>query len=212
MILRNYDNIMTARRLTVYNYGVKLSTDTEHFTDGHINVKGFDGVMENIWNGSTGGGLLPLSAFKEYANQKDNSLSNGVSNLVCGGGNTDVNGNVGVSYDDYELAEIFSTLQVEYIPGSSKCEKVYNADGSWTSTYSRIMTNISGEMLTVKEIGVFSGFPFNSSSFDSCLTYRKVLDTPIEVPAGANFVLSFTTTVSANPNKPADYDASASVE
>lgn len=211
MLLRNYDNIMTAKRLTIYGKDTTISTDTKVFGDGHINVKqDYNGSIKDIYI-STKWSILPLSSFAEYANDYNTGMEFGVSNLVCGGGNTDVNGNVGVNYDDYDLAETFTSSQVGLVPSSSKEEKVYNNDGSWTSTYSRMMVNLTDDVLTVKEIGVVCGFYYSSSGRSNCLVYRKVLDTPIEVPAGANFILSFTTTVSANPNKPADYEATASV-
>jgi hypothetical protein len=39
-----------------------------------------------------------------------------------------------------------------------------------------------------------------------------VLETPIEAPANATFVLEFKKIISAYPNKPVDYVATASAE
>jgi hypothetical protein len=41
--------------------------------------------------------------------------------------------------------------------------------------------------------------------------YREVLQTPIEVPAGANVVITFKTKVSANPNKPVEIETDVNV-
>jgi hypothetical protein len=44
------------------------------------------------------------------------------------------------------------------------------------------------------------------------LVYREVLETPIEVPAAANVMITLTKRISPNSNQPADYVATASVE
>ena len=210
MLLRNYDNIMAARHMA--HFGL-LSTDTETFGDGHINIRNPDGSIVQLYPNENWTSL-PLQVFAESDNTYYNQIGAGASKLICGGGDIDINGNYGVSYDDYKLAEIFTTAQVVYVPGTQKYERAYNAeDNTWTITISRLFTNATDDSITVKEIGVSSGtyYDYSASKISYALTYRKVLDAPIEVPKGANFALSITKTVSANPNKPTNYDATASV-
>lgn len=203
MLLRNYDNIITAKKRMLNSQGY-ASTDKTTFGDGHINMKTPNGSIQDIY-------ICDYNYFEPFSVFLTTDVSNygynrGYSNLMCGGGNTPV------TYDDYKLDAVFTSTQVTYASGDHRTgEPVYDeTDNSWTFTYSR--TFKANEAITVKEIGVGYNFHYSSSSTAGSLLYRKVLDTPIEVPANANFVLSFTTKVYANPNKPANYDASVTTK
>jgi hypothetical protein len=199
MILRNYDNIMTmlSRPAIGLNY---VGTDNTVFGDGHLNAKSYNNGA--IINPYCEGLVTPFKKFSEA----EVNVYTGSSNLICGAGDTPV------TYDDYKLDVAFTTDQVKVLSKFHKeLEPIYNeSDNSWTFTYTKTFT--AKEDIVVKEIGVTSGFYYNSSNQNGALIFRKVLDTPIEVPANANFTLSFTITKSANPNKPANYEATASVE
>ena len=205
MILRNYDNIMLAR--TCPNIGLSFPVSTaDSFGDGKINVKDNSGVIRIIYPNNSAWCYDPFSYFTEYRNT-DTSLDAGYSNLICGSGSTPEH------YDDYNLESLFTDSQISRVSGVHKIETALYDEStkSWTFTYTRNF--LATEDITVREIGVNSGFYYTSSSSrrTSCLVYRKVLETPLVVTAGNQFSLTFTTVISANPNKPANYDASAAV-
>lgn len=207
MLLRNYDNIMTAHRLTNFVKGettnAKLATDTDVFGDGHINTKNTNGKIEN-YSMHGNNTFLPFYSFIEVDNAST-STNHYRSRIIVGSGNKPV------SYDDYCLDTMFQSGETGFASNSSKVEKTYDeALGAWKNTYKRTFTNTSNEEITVREIGVIYDHYHNANYGTSSLVYRKVID-PITVEADANFVVSFTQIISANPNKPADYDASAAI-
>ena len=52
MLLRNYDNIMTARQIIIIKQGY-ISTDTEKFEDGHLNATDLYGNKNVLYSFST---------------------------------------------------------------------------------------------------------------------------------------------------------------
>lgn len=206
MLLRNYDNIMIAKNRPVISGGTMASTDTTVFGDGHINIKDTSGVIQNIH-------ISSITAYSPISYMTEGSITTlssntGQSNLICGSGRTPV------TYDDYKLDEPFTTQQVVYPSGSHSVSNVeYDEENKcWIFTYQRSYTALQD--ITVGEIGIGYGHTFASGNNNPkyCLVYREVLETSIDVPANANFVISFTKTLYANPNKPADYQATVSVE
>lgn len=209
MILRNYDNIMLAIRIPVANYNTNLSTDTTTFGDGHINAKLSNGTLVPIYPRNSSTQYVPFDYFNETSNIDTIGWASYFNNLICGSGDTPV------TYDDYKLASIINQSQLAVVSGThTATTPVYNeVDGSWSVTYTRLFKNNTSETLTIREIGVMSPFR-NSSSTNAlagALTFRKVLENAIDVHANGLVELSFTTTIYANPNKPANYDATASV-
>lgn len=203
MLLRNYDNIMAARQ-TIITKPEYISTDTEKFEDGHLNVTSIYGSKNALYSASSWG-FLPFQYFMETPmNSFSGMLSGGGTSLVCGGGDAPV------SYDDSKLSSPFSSSEMSYTVGSAKVEKEYK-DGTWTSTYTRVVTALGGER-TIREIGAVTQYYTSNNSVSYCFVYRKVLENEIVVPENGSVVLTFTTTVSANPNKPVSYDATASLE
>lgn len=204
MLLRNYDNIMTAFRITNFlsNTAMSIQTDTEVFGDGHINVAKGTSIFGIYFKNNAR--YVPFSWFGEKENKDSGATSYGESVLIVGSGDKTE------SYDDTELAEIISSDKLGQVTGSSSFENTYDENlGVWISTYKRSF--VAKEKMTIREIGVIYGMNVASASVGVSLVYRKVLDIPVEVESGASFVVSFTQTISANPNKPADYDASVVV-
>ena len=204
MLLRNYDNFITAitslNSLINYQSSV-LSSYVDVFGDGHINVKNMAGKITQIRAGQNAQSVAPLSNFGE--NDNGTNAGTNQSSLIVGGGTKEV------SYDDYCLDNQFTTSQVTYVSNTQTKSRVYDeTENAWVSTYKRIMT--AKEDITITEIGV-KHFYYEQYS-NTMLVYRELLETPIEVPANANFVLTFIQKIYANPNKPADYVATASVE
>lgn len=218
MLLRNYDNIMLARTRPAI-MSMYLSTDTTTFGDGFINTKDITGTIRDIYKEYYDYGN-PFQYFSLQNN--DTAGPNTCSNLVCGSGNTNCLNEKGVHYDDYCLASPFTTTQITGVGDTDICaDPIYNEDGTWTFSYSRNflakedlkLNEETGVDTRVKEIGVYYGCSYGKSTsyYKTTLVYRKVLDTPLSVEKDQQFTLTFTTTISGNPNKPADYEATATV-
>ena len=193
MILRNYDNYVAWQ---MGDPDENKSGDELVFGDGYMTIKNRNGSVYNIYRQNS---YLPLSYFLEST---VNDTSNyGSSNIICGSGSTPEH------YDDYKLESPFNTTQVTSVQGVAIKEKpLYDKDTN-TLTYSYTRNYRANEDITIREIGVL----YNAMNADKILVYRKVLETPLEVTAGNQFSLTFTSVVSLNPNKPANYEATASV-
>lgn len=192
MILRNYDNYVAWQ---MGNPDTSKSQDELVFGDGYMTVKNRSGRVYNIYRQNQ---YLPFGLFMESAITE--ATSSGSSNIVCGSGSTPEH------YDDYKLEAPFTNTQVTSVQGVSISEKpLYDKDTN-TLTYSYTRNYRANEDITIREIGVLY-YALNS---DVILVYRKVLETPLEVTTGNQFSLTFTSVVSLNGNKPADYSVSAS--
>jgi hypothetical protein len=183
-----------------------LSTDTNVFGDGHINVKNVRGTIEGIYSHKEWK-YLPLSYFHETDIALEYTYGEGLSALTAGASDTPV------SCDDYTLATPFTTNDAIQISGSAVLgDYTYDeSSNTFSRTYQRAF--MAKKDIVIKEIGITTrAYKASNGAWNyPVLIYRKVLDAPIEVPANANFILSFSTTISANPNKPADYNASAAL-
>lgn len=206
MNLRNYDNVIAAQQLCVINSRCISTGEHTNFADGHLTVKtkGTTPNIYRIYGAYTNGSAYGISnVFKDAGNSS-------VSGLICGGGDTPV------TYDDYDLANPFTSSDVSYV----SCEASDTTYDEATNTFTRTMKKIfsARKELTIKEIGFSSNIPCSSyensdtGSNSECLMYRKVLDEPISVEANSNFELTFTTVVSACANKPTEYEASVVTE
>ncbi|MBE6800684.1 MAG: hypothetical protein E7529_05720 [Ruminococcaceae bacterium] len=194
MILRNYDNILAYNALPNRN-AVEFPGE-KVFGDGYLACKLTHGTVANpqYYNGYS-----PLSMFSESS---PNSSANSYSNLICGSGDTEV------TYDDYKLASPFTTKELSSVSGVHKVsEPVYDEETN-TMSISYTRNFLANENVTVREIGIH----YTLKNVGEVLIYRKVLENPIEVTAGNQFSLTFTAFVPINPNKPANYEATASVE
>jgi hypothetical protein len=196
MLLRNYDNYSNLISLNRSSYGDKIG-DTSKFGDGYLNVKDINGTVRDVTY------YYSLSPFYTW-----NTGGNGCGTLFCFG-----SGSTPVDYDDYKLESLYKESTDYSIVSNSitHTTPTYDEeDNTWENTISQAFTAL--KELTINEIGVYQKFVYKGSSTTTALIYRKVLDTPIVVPANANVVLSFTSKVNACSNKPANYEASVSVE
>ena len=122
------------------------------------------------------------------------SRTYGCSWIALGSGNTPV------TYDDYTLENRLTTSQIAANSSSGvSSTATYNEESkTWIKTMSydfQAKTDV-----TVSEIGV----EYYTANGEYCLVYREVLDTPVSLTTGQYLKVSITTTVSSNPNKPAD--------
>lgn len=204
MLLRNYDNIMTGRSLGLCNtyldsayLGDLYSSDT--FGDGHLNVKNMKGDVIPLGSNNRG---FALSGLYSYNNTADftSSQSNYVL-LICG-----YIGDEDVTYDDYSISTIPALSFVSHRDAGCVYDQATN---ECCATYEKVLSNTSTETILINCIGIKTTVQNNTSQI---LVYKEKLPSTIEVPAGANVVLTFKTKVSMNQNKPADYVASASVK
>lgn len=201
MILRNYDNLMVAQRIATVDSSEVLGGFTS-FGDESLTFRDMSGSV------------YPFRPFYQY-NQPFNNFykmdtwssfnNRGQTYITAGKGSTPV------TYDDYKLEEILTSDDAQKV-NQNVSELVYDKETkSWSRTYNCVC--VAKRDITIREVGIYFPVDYtsNGSSAKTVLLYRKVLDDDIVVPANASFILSFTTTVSANPNKPADYVASANV-
>ena len=191
MLLRNYDNIVAAYSLV--STGSGYEGDTTTFGDSHLNAKTIEAYLREI---SLTGGYLPMKSL--YASTA--SQQTGTSWIRLGSGTTPV------TYDDYKLENELSTSQIAVNSASALVgAAVYDEQTkTWTRTTSYDFQAKSD--ITVSEIGVVYHLPCRYA-YEYCLVYREVLDTPVSLTTGQYLKVSITTTVSANPNKPADVSA-----
>lgn len=201
MLLRNYDNLMVAQRIATIDSSEILSGFTS-FGDESLTFKDMSG---NVY---------PFRTFYQ-SNQPFNNFykmdtwssinQRGQTYITAGQGSTPV------TYDDYKLEKILTSDDAQKV-SHSVSELVYDQETkTWSRTYNYVC--LAKKDITIREIGIYFPVDYtsNGSSTKATLLYRKVLDNDIVVPTNASFILSFTTKVSAYPNKPDDYVASASV-
>jgi len=195
MLLRNYDNYKAACSLA--NSGNDFYLSTSGFGDGILSMKNsFGDLRGSVSVRST----QPFTYFVSYDPKMSVYGSEGYSNLICGY----LEDGVEVSYDDYTMPEINNLKFVSHSWGTVVYDEDHN---EWSRVYKKVIANTNAEPVTINCIGV------NYKDYNySYLVYKKRLEHPIEVPANGNAILTFTTTVGANPHRPADYNVSASVE
>ena len=203
MLLRNYDNISAIHKIPCI-VSVNYFGDNTNYGDGYLSCK------------STTGSICKICVYDNYTHSLFNKFSFNGSDfsstvsrnpidctLIAGSGSTPV------TYDDYKLENVFTNSQVTKVSQSRTNPSL--VDDCWVSTYS--VTILAKQDITLSEIGVINyQYIDNGNTKYPFLLYREVLKTPIEVPANSNFVLSFTIKVPTNPNKPANYSASATTE
>lgn len=197
MLLRNYDNIMTVNS---FPYFLDRTYYTEKgFTDGLLCCKLTNGDIAHIARYNAHPTNVPFVNLQNIANNYS------ANNLICGSGTTPE------TYDDYCLESIFTTSEVQNLSHKTSSLVYDELTNTFTITYSK--TFLALVNIKVGEVGIMSPyFNYNTGGASTiALVYRKAFDTAIDVPANANFVLSFTITVNANSNKPTDYDASAAL-
>ena len=204
MNLRNYDNCVTATQLVHKGGNMVSQGDHTSYGDNQLTYKTTNGTLYKFSNYGTSNYSATSCCFAERGNAD--------YGLVCGSGET------AVTYDDYKLESQFSSTDISFV-SCSYSDLTYDEA---TNTFQRTLTKVftAKNNITIREIGFISygfwgtgtNYNDNSGSYNYALTYRKVLDEPIEVAANSNFTLTFTTIVSACANKPAEYNASVTTE
>lgn len=199
MLLRNYDNIEVISRLRASTPAMPLSGT--YGLDDNFNIKPTSNETINYVGSHCD---MSLFNFKNGANSYGGGGVN-YTNLIVGSSDTPV------TYNDTSLGASISTANITNL-SESFTDPVYDeVNQTWTREYKKVFSAVSD--ITIKEIGIVKGLSCNSGNYQKYfLVYREVLETPIEVPTGANVVITFKAIVSANPNKPTDYVATASVE
>lgn len=201
MFLRNYDNIRVSSSMIgqfASNKGFNL--------DGRLAVRGWSGGTTGVYDSIQNFNFASSSSTGSY---NDNSVVttnyDGISycKLVVGSDDTPV------TYDDYKLGALISTNDIGFVT-SSTTDVIYDeSDDTVTQTYTKIF--VAKNDITIKEIGI-NGVCNNTGGGyrQNSLIYREVLKTPIDVPQGANVVISFTLKRTLYDNKPVE--ATVSVE
>lgn len=199
MLLRNYDNIEVISRLRASTSAMRLSGT--YGVDGNFNIRPTSN--ETIYYV---GAHCDMSLFN-FKNGANSYGGGGVTytNLIVGSGDTPV------TYNDKLLATLINSANLTNLTESFTNPVYDETTQTWTREYKKVFCAASD--VTIKEIGITKGLYCNDGNYQKYfLVYREVLDTPIEVPTGTNVVITFKAIVSANPNKPTDYVATASVE
>lgn len=199
MFLRNYDNLMVALNTpSVTKNGKVASTDTKIFGDGYLNFKDTSGSIHTIGMSSKN----VLSPLLYYIENNPNDYYSGSGNIIIG------NGSSSVTYDDYQLHTLISTSDISTVTNGTTIERNYDdATGEWTSIVKKVYCALKDT--TVTEIGISTGCYYDGTYTSAVLIFRELLETPVEVPANSNVVISFAFKMNGNPNNPA---VSVSVE
>ena len=199
MLLRNYD-VLQATISLPYLQNKTYYTD-KAFEDGKLCFKNQYGNIYQVARNTSAASSSPCIGMENSA------IGYSPNNLICGSGTT------AATYDDYCLENIFTTSQVQNL--SHKSSEVFYDEENKTFSVTYSKTFLALENIVVSEIGITSPYinrDTDRAKVDCCLIYREVYETPVIIPANSNFVISFTITVSANQNKPADYSSLISIE
>lgn len=96
-------------------------------------------------------------------------------------------GSTPVSYDDYKLANIVSSVALQSSAGNLITPSTVEGE-NYKSTREYRISNSGGSTLNIREIGITKTFSGTDYSF---LVYREVLDEPIVMEPGDTLILSF---------------------
>lgn len=144
-------------------------------------VKSLDNTSVTL-QGSGSSGVTQVTRLAQISTSAYYPATNGGCNVICGSGNT------APTIDDYCLETPFKTLGVV----SSVYKQLVENDVIIGTSYIKTLTNNTGAEITINEVGVVTT---NSSSTvndsTSILVERTVLESPITVPDGATFTITF---------------------
>lgn len=213
MILRNFDNYVILSSLAFDGGDNNIIGDNSAFDDSHLCLKDINGALckYSVWTSNVNYNNRPILSRFWWTTSQFSGITWSVGDgktceLVAGSGITPV------TYDDYKLENIFTSTQATKV-NQTIGDIVYDQENkTWSRTLR--LTCLAKTDLTVGEIGVHQCLWYTNSQTTTVpiLVYRKTLEEPINVVANGNFIIEFTAIYSANPNKPADYTASVSVE
>lgn len=198
MLLRNYDKICALSDISHLN-SVKLFN--EYNVISSIFPRDTSGTSRQPYSDSSAM-RRPMTTFSNNGNTLTGGTTFYNCNLIVGTSSTPV------TYDDYTMSPI-SASDIQNVAHSYELT-TDESTGELISTYKKTFTALTDT--TIKEIGVIQGFQTGSNGYWAVLVYREVLETPINVVAGANAMITLTKRISPNSNQPTDYVATASVE
>lgn len=199
MFLRNYDNIFILR-----NSPITLSdpSSSSVFGEGSLYLKNVGGGIQNP--------VPEGSLFTKFVSaDNSNPSTSDTVGRTCSIRWSD--STEPVDYDEYTV-----NFPNTSTPVSVSTEYEYNEiDESYITTVKQIY--VAKQPLTVGSIIVtiipsYTQATAYPKGAKQVMLFREVLDAPIDVDTDGSFVLTFKMKRPANPNKPADYVATASVE
>lgn len=114
-----------------------------------------------------------------------------------------------VTYDDYKINLISGMTGVSVTETQTG---LTDDETAFENTIKVTYCNSNNNSVFIKEIGAYqnAGSSGTSDAYQ-IMVYRKVLETPIEVPADANVIITLTKKVSVNPNKPVEIETDVTV-
>lgn len=182
MLLRNYDICMAS-----------ILSSYKEIPD--IKAKGVTGVDLSTGSICSSNCVPPMLSFAT-------DMKYAYSTLHLGEDDTPV------TYDDYRLGNYHTLTSV-----SMAAQTPYLDDNNCViAPYMFVYCNSTDSPVTIKDLCVtYRGINTPNQSY-SFMVYREVLDNPIEVPVGANVVITLNRKISLISNQPVDYVATASVE
>ena len=158
MFLRNYYNYLAINAFKCfYNTdGIASYTDISKntFEAGSLSLKRKNGTIDRttVSYGPYSMALIPYSYIGSYSSSYYYTGSSGYSVMVFGKGNTPV------TFDDYCLADQFSSDEIQYTSVSNSNCKInsvtYDASSDkYIASISVMVTNSSSNTITIKEFG-----------------------------------------------------------
>ena len=185
------------------NYDLLCSLHTSTFKRTIIN--GIENKIKNVNGGTPYGGAITLDyyPFNNFGITNNVGGMYGQTFLLVGSNDAPA------TYDDYRLNLITGLTGIsvtEFQTGLIENETVFE------NVIKVIYTNSNSSSVTIKEIGAYYDCAGNTSNNYQMLIYREVLETPIEVPPGANVVVSLTKRIYLYANEPVSYAATVNIE
>lgn len=201
MLLRNYDNIMSAQGL-LGSYPRNIIGS--EFGPNNLTLKKTDGTVTPVFYGAP---------FREPAtNDNNGNPGRNQFSLCCSSDNNEPN------YNDYILANRCSAKYItHYYETFQENNKniieidLDNGQKGWKKTYKKLYS--ANEDIQVGKIGVIVNlYDGNYSPYDHyILVYEEKLPEVLDIRKYTNFELSFTTIVSENPNEPITYQTEVTI-
>lgn len=148
---------------------------------------GEDALSHSYAENGDFGYWLNKARCNEFPTTNKSSMENAAYGVYFGSGSTPA------AKSDYTLeAPIESGLSVTNQDGFTANDL---ADGSmeWSSSY--ILQNTTSESITIREIGIVTPIGKNTSNYHCILMERSVLSSPVTIPAGEAYLLTYKITI-----------------
>jgi hypothetical protein len=184
MLLRNYDNIMSAIGLVGHSDQLKLGAE---FGANNLNIKDINGAIHNTPN------RAPFSSFAGSNNEKVYN-ADGPATLICSSNLDEPN------YNDYTMTNLCNVKYVTHYYTSFEEITLDSGKKAWKRSY-KILYSANTD-IELGSIGVVSHHYIGN--YRHILVYKEKLPITetLKIPQYTNFELSFTTIVTQNPNEP----------